>query len=52
MSRLTKKEEKSAVSAISSLSPFPGEGKGFGVKVEAPHYSKEGLGWLRKERPW
>ncbi len=24
------------------LSPFPGEGKGFGVKVETPHYGKEG----------
>ena len=31
-----------AVSAILRLSPFPGEGKGFGVKVETPHYSKEG----------
>ena len=31
-----------AVSAILRLSPFPREGKGFGVKVETPHYGKEG----------
>ena len=28
------------------LIPSPGEARGWGV-VEAPHYSKEGLGWLR-----
>jgi hypothetical protein len=32
---------------IFQLSPFPGEGKGFGVKVEALSYGKRGLGELR-----
>ena len=32
---------------ILKLSPFPGEGKGFGVRVEALSYGKRGLGELR-----
>ena len=40
--------EKSTVSAIFRVKPFAKDWKRVWEKVEAPHYSKEGLGWLRK----
>ena len=48
MSRDTRIHRKSSVSATFCLSPFPGEEKGFGVKVEAFSYGKRRWDELRK----
>ena len=48
MSRDAKTHRKSSVSATFCLSPFPGEEKGFGVKVEAFSYGKRRWDELRK----
>jgi hypothetical protein len=47
VSRDTKTHRKSSVSATFCLSPFPGEEKGFGVKVEAFSYGKRRWDELR-----
>jgi hypothetical protein len=40
--------EKSTVSAIFRVKPFAKDWKRVWEKVEAPHYGKEGSGWLRR----
>ena len=44
--------EKSTVSAIFRVKPFAKDWKRVWEKVEAPHYGKEGLGWLRRCLGW
>ena len=50
LSRVVTEEDevKSTVSAIFRVKPFAKDWKRVWEKVEAPHYGKEGLGWLRR----